>query len=68
MRFLKSGLILSALALSTSAFAQSIAEMGEQAKDMVAEIKSINQETRVKCLLSCFPDSSKNKQVQAIDR
>ena len=44
MSFLKSGLLLTMLALSTNAFAQSIAEMGEQAKDMVVEIKSINQE------------------------
>ena len=44
MHFLKSGLILATLAVSTNALAQSIAEMGEQAKEMVAEIKSINQE------------------------
>ena len=44
MRFLKSSLLLTMLTLSTSALAQSISEMGEQAKDMVAEIKSINQE------------------------
>ena len=44
MRVLKSGLLITILALSTNAFAQSIAEMGEQARDMVAEIKSINCE------------------------
>ena len=44
MRFLKSCLVLATLAISTNALAQSIAEMGEQAKSMVAEIKSINQE------------------------
>ena len=45
MRFLKSGLLLATLAVSTNALAQSIAEMGEQAKEMVAEIKSINQKS-----------------------
>ena len=44
MRFLKSGLVMTMLVVSTNVFAQSIAEMGEQAKEMVAEIKSINQE------------------------
>ena len=44
MRFLKSGLVLVTLAISTNVLAQSIADMGEQAKEMVAEIKSINQE------------------------
>lgn len=44
MRTVKSMLLLSLLAISTNAFAQSIAEMGEQAKEMVSEIKAVNQE------------------------
>jgi hypothetical protein len=44
MRAVKSGLLFSLFALSTTAFAQSISEMGDQAKEMVTEIKAINQE------------------------